>query len=70
MQYALGEDTVGGGGRVCAREETVRDVLRLFDGGLASHEMVRLTSSKSSISTFPLVTSSSQMLLSLPISSP
>ena len=38
MQYALGEDTVGGGGRVCAREETVRDVLRLFDGDLVSHE--------------------------------
>lgn len=38
MQYALGEDTVGSGRRVCAREEAVRDVLRLFDGGLVSHE--------------------------------
>jgi hypothetical protein len=38
VQYALGEDTVGGRGRVCAREETVRDVSRLFDGGLVSHE--------------------------------
>jgi len=38
VQYALGEDTVGGGGRVCACEETVRDVLRLLDGGLVSHE--------------------------------
>ena len=38
MQYALGEDTVGGSGRVCAYEETVRDMLCLFDGGLVSHE--------------------------------